>query len=147
MSIALLDVNVLLALFDTGHIHHDTAHRWFGGHRKHGWATCPMTINGCIRILNSPAYRSVKATPSEVADHLRRFCSVTEHHFWEDSVSLLDESLFRWAMIGGHQKITDGYLWGLAVRNHGRLATFDHSIPLKAVPDARPGNLALIGSV
>ena len=105
-----------------------------------------MTINGCIRILNSPAYRSVKATPSEVADHLRRFCSVTEHHFWEDSVSLLDESLFRWAMIGGHQKITDGYLWGLAVRNHGRLATFDRSIPLKAVQGAGPGNLALIGS-
>ena len=106
-----------------------------------------MTINGCIRILSSPAYHAVKATPSEAADHLRRFCSVTDHHFWEDSVSLLDESLFRLSMIGGHQKITDAYLLGLAVRNQGRLATFDRSIPLKAVHGTGPGNLALIGSV
>lgn len=147
MSIALLDVNVLIALFDPGHINYEEAHHWLGRNRKHGWATCPMTINGCIRILSSPAYHAVKATPSEAADHLRRFCSVTDHHFWEDSVSLLDESLFRLSMIGGHQKITDAYLLGLAVRNHGRLATFDRSIPLKAVHGTGPGNLALIGSV
>ena len=62
-------------------------------------------------------------------------------------MSLTDEPLFRPSMIGGHQKITDAYLLGLAVRNHGRLATFDRSIPLKAVPGAGPGNLVLIGSV
>jgi len=62
-------------------------------------------------------------------------------------VSLMDESLFRPSMIGGHQKITDAYLLGLAVRNHGRLATFDRSIPLKAVHGVGPGNLILIGSV
>jgi predicted nucleic acid-binding protein len=50
-------------------------------------------------------------------------------------------------MIGGHQKVTDAYLLGLAVRNHGKLATFDRSIPLKAVQGADTGNLALIGSV
>ena len=35
MSIALLDVNVLIALFDPAHIDHDEAHRWFGLNRKH----------------------------------------------------------------------------------------------------------------
>jgi len=104
-----------------------------------------MTINGCVRILSSPAYPAVKMTPSEVAGDLRNFCSATDHHFWEDSVSLLDESLFRLSMIGGHKNITDAYLLGLAVRNHGRLATFDRSIPLKAVDGAGPGNLVLIG--
>jgi hypothetical protein len=39
-------------------------------------------------------------------------------------------ALFQPAMIGRHQKITDAYLLGLAVRNHGRLATFDCAIPL-----------------
>jgi len=34
-------------------------------------------------------------------------------------------------MVGGHQKITDIYLLGLAVRRQGRLATFDRSIPLR----------------
>jgi len=106
-----------------------------------------MTINGCIRVLTSPAYPTVDATPAEVAGRLRSFCSTTDHHFWADSVSLLDDSLFRVPMIGGHQKITDAYLLGLAVRNHGRLATFDRTIPLRAVHGAGPGNLVLIGSV
>lgn len=147
MSIALLDVNVLVALFDPAHDNHEEAHHWFGRNRKHGWATCPITANGCIRVLSNPAYPTVKASPSEVTDRLRGLCSTVDHHFWQDSVSLLDESLFRAAMIVGHQKITDAYLLGLAVRNHGRLATFDRSIPLKAVQRAEPGNLVLIGSV
>jgi predicted nucleic acid-binding protein len=86
----------------------------------------------------------VDATPAEVAGRLRGLCSTADHHLWADSVSLLDETLFRPSMIGGHQKITDAYLLGLAVRNHGRLATFDRSIPLKAVPGAQPANLVLI---
>jgi toxin-antitoxin system PIN domain toxin len=147
VSIALLDVNVLVALFDPAHQNHEDAHRWFGRNRKYGWATCPITSNGCIRVLSNPAYPTVEATPAEVARRLRSFCSTTDHHFWEDSVSLLDESLFQPTMIAGHQKITDAYLLGLAVRNHGRLATFDRSIPLKAVKDAAAGNLVLIGSV
>ena len=59
-------------------------------------------------------------------------------------MSLTDESLFRPSMIAGHQKITDVYLLGLAVRNHGHLATFDRSIPVKAVAGATAGNLILI---
>jgi len=147
MSVALLDVNVLVALFDPAHQNHESAHLWFGRNRKHGWATCPITANGCIRVLSNPAYPTVEATPAEVANRLRSLCSTTDHHFWPDSVSLLDESLFQPTMIAGHQKITDAYLLGLAVRNHGRLATFDRSIPLKAVRGAGPSNLVLIGSV
>ncbi len=146
MSVTLLDVNVLVALFDPAHSNHEDAHRWFGRHRKHGWATCPITVNGCIRVLSNPAYPTVEATPAEVAERLRSFCSSMDHHFWEDSVSLTDESLFRPMMIGGHQKITDAYLLGLAVRNHGKLATFDRSIPLKAVPGAAAGSVVLIES-
>jgi hypothetical protein len=146
MSIALLDVNVLVALFDPAHINHEDAHRWFGRNRKHGWATCPITANGCIRILSNPAYRTVEATPAEVASRLRSLCATADHHFWPDSVSPTDDTLFRLSTIGGHRKITDAYLLGLAVRNHGRLATFDRSIPLKAVQGADPGDVVLIGS-
>lgn len=76
---------------------------------------------------------------------LQEFCAATDHHFWPDSVSLLDETLFQPAKITGHQKITDAYLLGLAVRNHGRLATFDRAIPLNAVHGARASNLVVIG--
>jgi predicted nucleic acid-binding protein len=85
-------------------------------------------------------------TPADLARRLRNLCDATDHHFWPDSVSLLDETLFRMSAVTGHQNIPDAYLLGLAVRNHGRLATFDWSIPLNAVLGARPGNLALIRS-
>jgi toxin-antitoxin system PIN domain toxin len=145
VSVALLDVNVLVALFDPAHFHHEEAHLWFGRNRKRGWATCPLTINGCIRVLSNPAYPTIEARPAEVVAGLRTFCASPDHHFWSDSVSLLDESLFRPQKIGGHQKITDAYLLGLAVRNHGRLATFDRAIPLEAVNGAGASQLAVIG--
>jgi toxin-antitoxin system PIN domain toxin len=145
VTIALLDVNVLVALSDAQHIHHAEAHRWLGQNQKYGWATCPLTINGCVRILSSSGYPVKNQRPADIAILLRDACNTPDHHFWPDSVSLLDESLFKMSAVSGHKNITDAYLLGLAVRNHGRLATFDRSIPVHAVPSARPGNLALIG--
>jgi len=146
MSTALLDVNVLVALHDPTHPNHEDAHRWFGRNRKRGWATCPITVNGCVRVLSNPAYPTVAAAPAEVASRLRVVCAAPGHEFWSDSVSLLDELLFRLQAIAGHRQITDIYLLGLAVKHGGRLATFDRSIPLKAVVGASTDRLELIGS-
>jgi toxin-antitoxin system PIN domain toxin len=146
MSVALLDVNVLVALFDPAHPNHEDAHLWFGRGRKRGWATCPITVNGCIRVLSNPAYPTVDASPADVASRLRALCASPDHTFWSDSVSLLDETLFRPRMMTGHQKITDVYLLGLAVRHGGRLATFDRSIPVKAVVGATPSDLEVLGA-
>jgi toxin-antitoxin system PIN domain toxin len=147
VSISLLDVNVLVALCDGGHTDHDFAHQWLGQNKKQGWATCPFTINGCVRILSSPSYPATRQTPAEVASLLIDACDTADHHFWADSVSLLDDTLFKMSAVAGNKKITDVYLLGLAVRNHGRLATFDRGIPLNAVSGARPGNLVVIRSV
>lgn len=146
MSVALLDVNFLVALFDSAHISYEKAHRWFAANKRQGWATCPITLNGCIRILSNPAYRTVDATPLEVAERLREFCGTSHHHFWPDSISPVDERLFRWPAISGHQKLTDAYLLALAVHHHGKLATFDRSIPLKAVLGATASHLVLVDS-
>lgn len=146
MNTALLDVNVLVALHDPAHPNHEDAQRWFGRNRKRGWATCPVTVNGFVRVLSNPAYPTVTATPAEVASRLRALCAGPGHEFWSDSVSLLDESLFRPQAIAGHQQITDTYLLGLAVRHGGRLATFDRSIPLKAAVGAGAAHLDLIGN-
>lgn len=143
MSIALLDVNVLVALFDPAHVKHETAHRWFAVNKRRGWATCPVAINGCVRVLSNPAYPTVRAKPADVAERLRDLCTSGDHHFWADQVSLTDERLFRWPAIAGQQQITDVYLLGLAVHFHGRLATFDESIPLKAVHGALPGHIVV----
>lgn len=52
---ALLDVNVPVAFFDPDHVHHEAAHGRFAENRESGWATCPLTENGVVRILANPA--------------------------------------------------------------------------------------------
>jgi uncharacterized protein len=146
MSVALLDVNVLIALFDPAHPNHEDAHRWFGRNRKRGWATCSITINGCVRVLSNPAYPTVEATPSEVVARLRVLCAVQAHEFWNDSISLLDQTLFRPEMIAGHRQITDVHLLAMAVRHDARLATLDRSISPKAVVGATSHHLEWIGA-
>lgn len=146
MSVALLDVNVLVALFDPAHPSHDEAHEWFVANREGGWATCPVTVNGCVRILSNPAYPSVEARPEEVISRLQALCSSPDHEFWVDRISLLDERIFRAKMIVGHRNVTDIYLLGLALHHKGRLATFDRSIPLKPVVGARLRHLELLGA-
>ena len=146
MSVALLDVNVLVALFDPAHPNHEDAHRWFSKNRRRGWATCSITIKGCVRVLSNPAYPTVSATPTDVVSRLRILCADRAHHFWTDSISLLDETLVRLEMIAGHSQITDIHLLALAVRHGGRLATLDRSIPLKAVVGAAPRHLECIGA-
>jgi len=88
MSVALLDVNVLVGLFDPAHPNHEEAHAWFGAHRRREWATCPLTVNGCVRILSNPAYPTVEATPLEVMARLRTMCASPDHQFWGSGVTV-----------------------------------------------------------
>ena len=99
--IALLDVNVLVALFDPDHVHHDLAHDWFAGQAAAGWATCPVTENGYLRVLANPVYGTPMARPEALLRHLRRFCAGDGHHFWPDAVSLRDEKRFDPAAVAG----------------------------------------------
>jgi predicted nucleic acid-binding protein len=52
---ALLDINVLIALHDRDHVHHVLAAQWFARNADKGWASCPLTQNGCLRIMSQPA--------------------------------------------------------------------------------------------
>ena len=141
---ALLDVNVLVALFDPDHIHHDLAHDWFADNRSQGWATCPLTENGFVRVLANPASGGPVARASELLSPLEMFCRAEDHQFWPDVVSLRDETRFDPAMMTGHRQLTDIYLLGLACAQRGCLATFDRSIPLNAVIQATPQTLTVI---
>ena len=143
--VALLDVNLLVALFDPAHCHHDPAHDWVGAHRGYGWATCPLTENGLVRVLANPVYPGRGTTVRDAIDRLERFRASGDHTFWADSVTLRDGERFLPRHIGGHRQLTDGYLLALAVENGGRLATFDRGIPLASVRDACPENLLVVG--
>jgi len=145
--IALLDVNVLVALFDPDHVHHDLAHDWFAGHRRAGWATCPLTENGLIRVLANPAYGGPITRPADLITRLRRFCQSGGHAFWPDTLSLLDGAVFDASLVAGHRQLTDVYLLGLAHTHGGCLATFDRAMSVRAVKGATAAGLAVIAPV
>ena len=144
--VALLDVNVLVALFFPEHVHHDLAHDWFADHQSHGWATCPVTENGFVRVACQQQSGDGVLRPTDVLALVRRFFASKGHHAWPDAVSLTDETLFAPDSIRGHRQITDVYLLGLAKKMGGRLATFDRTIPLKAVRGATADLLQVISA-
>jgi toxin-antitoxin system PIN domain toxin len=139
--VALLDVNVLVALFDPGHVHHEAAHDWFADIAAEGWATCPVTEAGFVRVLS--AVGSPELRPATLVRHLSTFCKSPAHEFWPDTISLTDTRLFDLSF-ASHRNLTDVYLLGLARKKRGRLATFDRTIPIKAVLGAGRGLLEVI---
>lgn len=138
MSTYLLDINLLLALADPMHIHHDAAHRWFAGYGQHSWATCPLTENGFVRIASHPNYPNRPGDVPAVFAILRQLCEAPGHLFWAEDISILE--ILEPNAIITHAQITDVYLAGLAVHKKGKLATLDQHIPSDAV---RGGKQAL----
>ena len=138
MTAYLLDVNLLLALSDPMHVHHEAAHQWFGKAGHYAWATCPLTENAYVRIASHPSYPNRPGDAAVVLESLRRFYDVAEHDFWPEDVSLLDLVLPGATL--SHSQVTDVYLLGLAARKGGKLATFDRRIPSQMV---RGGSEAL----
>ena len=133
---ALLDVNILIALNDEGHIHHLTASRWLAQHMHLGWASCPLTQNGCLRIMSQPGYSSPKPLAHLIA-MLQASTHTAYHTMWSEDISLLDDRVFHHARMHSHSQLPDLYLLALAVKNGGRLISFDQRIPLSAVRGAR----------
>ena len=143
---ALLDVNLLVALFDPDHVHHETAHGWFAASRRRGWATCPITENGVVRILSNLRYSPAAEPAVRIVDRLRTFCESGHHVFWADDVSLRDVARFAPGAPVSHRQVTDVYLLGLAKGHGGRLATFDRTIPLASVAGAAADDLIIISA-
>lgn len=141
--VALLDVNVLVALFDPDHVHHEAAHRWFGKRRIHGWASCPVTENAVVRILSTAAYADPPETPANVIARLQQFCASGNHEFWPADFTIRDLRSVEGHALANKQ-ITDVYLLALVRHRNGRLATFDRSIPLDGADGATSSHLEII---
>lgn len=140
---ALLDINVLIALLDGSHIHHGLVTDWLGNHIDEGWASCPITQNGCIRILSQPGYPNT-VPAAQVAGRLTEAAQHPSHVFWPDSTSLLHPGCLIWEKVLSSRHVTDVYLLALAVRQGGRFVTLDRGIPLDAVGEALPEHLVTL---
>ncbi|MBV8808152.1 MAG: VapC toxin family PIN domain ribonuclease [Acidobacteriaceae bacterium] len=135
---ALLDVNALIALVDSDHVSHQSIQKWFIKHHRSGWATCPLTENGIVRVLSQAAYPSGQRTPSEVIQVLNALkgAFASSYEFWPDDISIADDSAFKSSLIAGARQLTDVYLLGLAVRHKGSLVSFDRSLTWQAARGA-----------
>lgn len=123
--IGLLDVNVLIALFDAAHVHHRSAHAWIRANRTQGSASCPITQNGCVRVMSQPSYPGYLS----VAEIVRRLAVATatrKYTFWPDSTSICDRAHFAAESILIPRSLTDVYLLALAVK-HAIWLCFDQS--------------------
>lgn len=142
---ALFDVSALIALLHLQHTFHRAAFDWWIVNSGNGWASCPITENGLLRIMSNPRYSAfVRFSVGEVGELLNRFVTNSDHQFWPDDISLVDKRTFKSDAILGPLQITDAYLLGLAAKNKGRLVTFDQSISTSAVRNADPENLVVI---
>ena len=108
----LFDVNVLIAIADSGHVFHNAIHRWLAATGEGTWASCPLTENGMVRVLSQPAYRGGARTPAAAISALRGLKEARpwKHVFWADDFSLCDEREIRAERIAGTKQLTDVYL-------------------------------------
>jgi hypothetical protein len=130
------DFNVLIAQRDGGHLHHRPAARWLQDNIGSGWASCPITQNGCIRIQSQPAYpNSVPA--AQVAARLSEAVWDASRDFSADDFSVVDPGRLGWTRVPGPRQVTDAYLLAPAVERRGRFVTFDRGITHSIVPRAQ----------
>ena len=140
---SLLDISVLVALLDAVHPNHARASNWFSANGMCGWLTCPLTQNGCVRVLSQPKYPGTFSV-AEAMTALRNATSSPHHRFILDDISLLDDARVNTRRILGHRQITDVYLLALAVAHGARLVTLDTRISLDAVQGANESHLVMI---
>jgi uncharacterized protein len=123
--VGLLDVNALVALAWDSHIHHAQMRRWFLTQSEAGWATCPVTESGFVRVSSNP-----KVLPSAIGVEAARgvltsLRALPGHQFLIDDVSITDDDV---PSLVGHRQVTDAHLLTLAKRHELRLVTFDSGL-------------------
>lgn len=140
----LFDVSILLALIDTAHARHtDVARWWVASHRSEGWATCPLTQNGFLRIISQRSYANPFDLP-DAAVALRAAVALPDHEFWADDFSILDAAHVDHMRLLGPKQITDVCLLALAVKRGGRFVTLDTGISYRAAIGGRRENLVVL---
>lgn len=126
--IALLDVNVLVAMLWPRHVLFQQASKWFRDNRRAGWATCPMSEAGLVRLYAQPAVMGVEISPREALEVLEQTCAEPDHVFWPHERPVTQVASEIRQRLVGHKQLTDAIFLDLAIRNGGRLATFDQRI-------------------
>lgn len=119
------DVNVLVAVAWPNHVHHGAALRWFSDARSRGWATCPVTESGFVRVSSNRRVIRDARSITEAVDVLRQLRDVGVHRFVDDDTSLATTPHVDVAQLQGYRQVTDAHLLALARSRGLRLVTAD----------------------
>ena len=129
----LLDVNVLIARTDPGHVHHERVVRWERDRAGELFVTCPLVENGFVRIYGHPRYPGGPGSPAEALIELRHIRALPAHRFVADDLTLADRGLFLSLEALTPRQVSDVYLLALAARHGIHFATLDSQIPAERV--------------
>lgn len=125
---------MLVALCDSAHEFHDEASAWFRQIQPDGWATCPLTENGLVRIVGHPSYPGGPGSPAKARPLLRALVRTSGHFFWADEISICDLTTFPSLARTTAANLIDLYLLALALQHGARFATFDRRIDPSVLP-------------
>lgn len=115
----LLDANVLIALVDSDHVHHQVAGDWFTGTDER-FATCPITQGSLVRHLLRAGHSS-----GDIGGAIGRIQVLPRHEFWPDDLPFTLDVIVG---LTGHRQVTDAYLCNLARNRGAQVATFDRGL-------------------
>jgi toxin-antitoxin system PIN domain toxin len=139
----LLDVNVLVALAWPNHVHHTAALDWFEEVGRAGFATCPVTQSGFVRVSSNRRAIPNARSPGEAREILRRITALPGHNFWLDDTEIANNQSIAWERLGSHAQVTDAHLVALTIRHGGRLATFDRGL-LDLAPEKKTDSVIVL---
>ena len=135
---ALLDVNVLIALAWPNHVHHHAVRSWFREWGvENGWASCPMSEAGFVRVCCTPLVVKEAVTPFDAISMLRQLRQSGSHSFWPLEHSMVDLDPGIVDRLQGYRQVTDAVLLSVALRQGGCLATLDSRLAQLHPPDER----------
>ena len=117
-----------MALAWPNHVHHSRALPWFAANCEEGWATCPVTESGFVRVSSNVRVIPDARTPEQAIHLLRQIRQLPGHTFWDDDVSPVDSDAMAFERVVGYRQVTDAHLLSLAMRRGGCLATFDRGV-------------------
>lgn len=120
-DVFLLDANLLVALADSAHVHHEAAVRAF---KLSGalFATCPITQAALLRVMLRLGTVPSMASALQV---LEGFTSHPRHRFWPADLPC---GQIEWRGVAGQRQVTDAYLAALARHHGGKLASLDQGL-------------------
>ncbi len=111
-----------MALAWDSHVHHLAIRDWFASSAAAGWATCPVTESGFVRVSSNPRILPSVVDVPAARSVLEALRSAGRHRFLANDVSLVDADL---PPLVGHAQVTDAVLLTVARRHGVSLVTFD----------------------